>query len=146
MSVDQNWTDPSTGGGVDLAAGEVLTEAVWDDVLSNIKRLGGTNGGSATAAANGVIPSIGYIMGGTALGRHVTSGTIVVNREAGRTGRGTVTFGVAFSAAPHIVFQPHLPAGDGWWCGTVTTTQAIVQDFSASTEACGYTWIALGAS
>lgn len=44
MSVNTTWTDPSTGGTIDLGTGEVLTEVVWDKVLSNLKALGGTAG------------------------------------------------------------------------------------------------------
>lgn len=44
MAIDTTWTDPSTGGAIDLDAGEQLTAVIWDKVLSNLKRLGGANG------------------------------------------------------------------------------------------------------
>jgi len=44
VAIDTTWTDPSTGGAIDLNAGDPLPEAVWDKVLSDLKRLGGTDG------------------------------------------------------------------------------------------------------
>jgi len=44
MAVNTTWTDPSTGGAIDLATGQVLTEVIYDKILSNLKALGGTTG------------------------------------------------------------------------------------------------------
>ena len=50
MTVNQTYTDPSTSGGLDLSTGDVLTETVWDKVLSNIKAMGGTANEPTTLA------------------------------------------------------------------------------------------------
>jgi hypothetical protein len=42
MTVNTTWTDPSTGGAIDLATGQVLTEVIYDKILSNLKNIGGT--------------------------------------------------------------------------------------------------------
>src|SRR5215210_4554215 len=47
MAVGTTWTNPSTGGAIDLNTNDVLTETVWDAVLSNLKHLGGTTGTQA---------------------------------------------------------------------------------------------------
>lgn len=44
MTVNTTWTDPSEGGTSDLDVGDVLTEAVYDKILSNLLRTGGTVG------------------------------------------------------------------------------------------------------
>lgn len=44
MPVNTTWTDPSTGGTIDLATNDVLTETIYDKILSNLKHLGGTVG------------------------------------------------------------------------------------------------------
>jgi hypothetical protein len=43
MAVDTTYTDPSTGGALDLATGQPLPETVWDKLLSNIKAIGSTD-------------------------------------------------------------------------------------------------------
>lgn len=48
MAVDTTWTDPSTAGAIDLNAGGFLTEVIYDKILSNLKRLGGTDGNTKT--------------------------------------------------------------------------------------------------
>lgn len=52
MAVDTTWTDPSTGGAIDLGTGGILTETIYDKILSNLKRLGGTDGDSKTGLLN----------------------------------------------------------------------------------------------
>ncbi|MFH0900681.1 MAG: hypothetical protein V2A73_08645 [Pseudomonadota bacterium] len=44
MTINAVWTDPSDAGALDLDTDDQLTETVWDAVMSNIKRLGGTAG------------------------------------------------------------------------------------------------------
>lgn len=44
MAISDTWSDPSEGGTLDLSAGDVLTAAVWEKVMSNLLRLGGTTG------------------------------------------------------------------------------------------------------
>lgn len=44
MAIDTVWTDPSTAGTIDLNTGGILTETIYDKILSNLKRLGGTAG------------------------------------------------------------------------------------------------------
>lgn len=51
MVVNTTWSSPSTAGGsggTDLAAGDTLSETVWDRVQSNLNRLGGADGDSKT--------------------------------------------------------------------------------------------------
>lgn len=48
MAVDTTWTDPSTGGAIDLNTGGILTETIYDKILSNIKKIGGVNGDTLT--------------------------------------------------------------------------------------------------
>lgn len=51
MAVNTTWSSPSTAGssgGTDLAAGDTLSETVWDRVQSNLLRLGGTDGNTKT--------------------------------------------------------------------------------------------------
>lgn len=55
MPVDTTWTDPSEGGAADVELDEVLQPTVWDLILSNLKRLGGTDGNTKTG---------GYVIGG----------------------------------------------------------------------------------
>lgn len=44
MTINTTWTDPSDAGTLDLDTDDQLTETVWDALVSNIKRLGGTAG------------------------------------------------------------------------------------------------------
>lgn len=44
MTVTTTWTDPSTGGAIDLSTGSPITETVWDKVLSNLKNISGVGG------------------------------------------------------------------------------------------------------
>jgi hypothetical protein len=44
MTVSSLWTNPSAGGSLDLSAGAVVTEAVWDAMVSNFLWLGGPSG------------------------------------------------------------------------------------------------------
>ncbi len=53
MTVNDTWTDPSEGGTMDLDVGDVLTEAVYDLILSNLKYVGGTTGTDGTMPTGG---------------------------------------------------------------------------------------------
>ena len=44
MAVTDAWTDPSEGGTLDLDVGDVLTDAVYDGLCSDLLHLGGTAG------------------------------------------------------------------------------------------------------
>lgn len=44
MTIGTTWTDPSEAGTIDLDAGDVLTDVVYDKILSNIAHLGGVYG------------------------------------------------------------------------------------------------------
>ena len=44
MAVDRTWTSPAAAGDLDLDTGEVVTEAIWDKVISNLGHLGGASG------------------------------------------------------------------------------------------------------
>jgi hypothetical protein len=51
MVVGTTWSDPSvagSGAGLDLATGDVLTEVIYDRLLSDLNRLGGTDGNAKT--------------------------------------------------------------------------------------------------
>jgi hypothetical protein len=51
MVVGTTWSDPSvagSGAGLDLATGDVLTEVVYDRLISDLNRLGGTDGNAKT--------------------------------------------------------------------------------------------------
>ena len=54
MTVNSTWTDPSEGGTMDLDVGDVLTEAVYDRILSNLVYIGGTTGTDGYAGAGSV--------------------------------------------------------------------------------------------
>jgi hypothetical protein len=47
MAVDTSWTAP-TGATLDLAAGAIVGETNWDALVSNVNRLGGTDGNAKT--------------------------------------------------------------------------------------------------
>ena len=48
MTINSTYTDPSEAGAIDLDTNDVLTDTVWDLLLSNIKALGGTDGYTGT--------------------------------------------------------------------------------------------------
>ena len=47
MAVTTTYTDPSTSGAIDLATGQILTEVIYDKLLSNFKSIAGTTGRKA---------------------------------------------------------------------------------------------------
>lgn len=47
MTIGYTYTTPAEGGALDLDTGGTLTETIWDALLSNILRLGSTDGGIA---------------------------------------------------------------------------------------------------
>jgi hypothetical protein len=75
MAVDVLWTDPSTSGSLDLATGQVLTETIYDKILSNLKRFGGTDGNCKTGK---------YQLGGTAVAysNAFNAAGLTVNQDA----------------------------------------------------------------
>ena len=44
MAITTAWTSPAEGGTLDLSAGNTLTAAVWEALMSDVLRLGGTAG------------------------------------------------------------------------------------------------------
>lgn len=64
MTVGTSWSDPSTafgGGGLDGATGDVVTESVWDKLVSDLNRLGGANGDTKTGNYGlGMAPSTSW--------------------------------------------------------------------------------------
>lgn len=52
MAVDTVWTSPAASGDLDLATGEIVTEAIWDKVISDLGHLGGTTGSVSTRVYN----------------------------------------------------------------------------------------------
>lgn len=47
MPVNTSWSAPATAsgsGGLDMATGDVLTEAIWDRLASNLNKIGGSDG------------------------------------------------------------------------------------------------------
>lgn len=90
MAVDTTWTDPSTGGAIDLDAGDTLTATVWDKVLSNLKHLGGVSGYHLSIPFS----ADWHIEGGV-----VDFGTVAASSNEWHA----VSFTDAFSAAPAMV-------------------------------------------
>lgn len=58
MAVDTTWTDPSTAGSIDLNTDQVLTETIYDKLLSNLKHLGGTKGTVACKVTHSTTQSL----------------------------------------------------------------------------------------
>lgn len=44
MTVSNTWTNPSAGGSLDLSAGQLVTESIFDTFTSNLLYLGGATG------------------------------------------------------------------------------------------------------
>ncbi len=151
MGVDQTWTDPSTGGAIDLGTDDILPEVVWDKVLSNLKRLGGTAGPPNVQATRGAFPVSGYVMGATGHDRHVEGGTVNVttNNRAGYT---DVTFANAFASAPYVVAcAVGAPLPDGFDCRNTSGSGApgptgfrLVDNTDGTGVVHTFHWIALG--
>ena len=153
MAVDQTWTDPSTGGAVDLSTGDILTETIYDKILSNIKRIGGTTGPTNVQATRGAFPVSGYVMGAVAHDVHVESGiaTIASANTGGHTTT-SVTFGNAFAAAPAVTTNVQAsttvaPEGIQSHAISVLTTGATIDVYQTSgstATAVSIGWIACG--
>lgn len=145
MAVDQVWTDPSTGGGIDLNTNDVLTETVWDKVLSDLKRLGGTAGPTNVQATRGAFPVSGYVMGAVGHDRHVEYATQTTN-SVGDTVITThaYTFTDAFASAPVVAIAGYMSGStDAKQCdsgqqviksGTLTTTGVSVLSRNSTGE------------
>lgn len=111
MAVDQTWTDPSTSGAIDLATDDILTETVWDKVLSDLKRLGGTAGPPNTQATRGAFPVSGYMMGAIGHDRHVESGTQTTNSVLDTViTTHDYAFGDQFASAPRVTIGGYTTA------------------------------------
>lgn len=146
MAVTQTWTDPSTGGAIDLGTGDVLTETIYDKILSNLKHIAGASGFSTTLdATRGIQPASGHFMGAAAVNHHVEGGTVNVTRNAGRTGSAAVTFANAYASAPNVVATPGGDNSDGWKVTSISTTGCTINDLSANTDTIAYYWHAEGA-
>lgn len=74
MAVTSNWTDPSDGGSMDRAAGQALTEAIYEYILSNFKFLGGTNGGNGFIKQLNLLTNGGFEMWQRGAGPFNTNG------------------------------------------------------------------------
>lgn len=144
MAVNQTWTDPSTGGEIDLGTGETLPETVWDKVLSDIKAMGGTAGPPNTQATRGVFPVSGYVMGAIAHDVHIESGTVDVTCAGDRSGYAAVSFANAFASAPKVVATPTEAVTEGWYCTDITGSGFNLHDYTANTDVHTYHWIAIG--
>lgn len=77
MTVTTNWTSPAAAGTLDLAAGAILTEAVWDAMVSNFGHIGGTTGMAAVAFTPTLAQSVS-VTASTATGRYFRLGVWVV--------------------------------------------------------------------
>lgn len=145
MAVTQTWTNPSTGGAIDLNTDDTLVETVWDLLLSCFAALGGTAGPPHTQATRGVFPVSGYLMGALAHDMHIEEGTVEVTRNAGRTGNAAVTFDNAFASAPRVWCQIVTKANpEGWWPSSITGNGFTLNDYSAETDTVTYYWLAIG--
>ncbi len=137
ISVTQTWTDPSTAGAIDLATDDVLTETIYDKLLSNLKHIMGTTGMTGTpGAARGIEPASGYFMGAAAQNRHVESSN-------GSTGGGStlaVTFANAFGSNPNVAATP--ANSQTFTVTAISTTGCTLTIGSGSTT---FYWIAEGA-
>jgi hypothetical protein len=100
MTVTFTWTNPAAGGSLDLTAGVVVLESVWDAIISNLNVLGGTTGLVHTGAYT-VTGGITAISGITATGVTNTASVsqfgIVSNASGSVTGTSELT---ASYAAP----------------------------------------------
>lgn len=123
MAIDTTWTDPSTGGAIDLDAGEQLTAVVWDKVLSNLKHLAGVNGY--------------HIKPGVSSDRMIESGNIAVNAGASQA----VSFTTTFGAAPNVATAIN-QASQHARIGSVATTGFTMYNDGGSNGTCY--WIAEG--
>lgn len=75
MPVADAWTDPSAGGSLDLAAGAVVTETVWDALISNFLWLGGASG--THGAFTPTVSQGGALTLSSAVGRYWQIGVLV---------------------------------------------------------------------
>ena len=148
MAVTQTYTDPSTGGALDLNTDDILPETVWDLLLSCIKALGGTAGPPHTQATRGVFPASGYVMGATGHDKHVEGGTVNVVGQSDRSGYADMSFADAFAAAPVVTITPvtnaNITQSGEWSITNVTTTGFRLRLEAATTETITFHWIALG--
>lgn len=144
MAIDQTWTDPSTGGDIDLDTDDVLPEVVWDKVISNLKRLGGTTGPTNVQATRGAFPSSGYVMGAVGHDRHVESGVNNVDMDGDPAT--SPTFTVAFVGAPNVTLA--IQADADYWVnliGAPSTTGFTMKGNGGSGTSTPVHWIACGA-
>lgn len=100
MAVTATWTPPN-GATLDKSTGDIITEAIWDAVMSNLMYLGG---------ASGEIAGSGFLMQRHpyAGARHLESGNwtaSAVNATA------AIVFTNAYSGAPNVVTGGSTPAG-----------------------------------
>jgi hypothetical protein len=58
MTVNLTWTTAAAGGALDLANGQVVTEAVWDAMVSNLNVIGGAVGYVGAAGSRATDQSI----------------------------------------------------------------------------------------
>jgi hypothetical protein len=48
LAITQTWTSPAEGGSLDLGTGATVTATVWENLMSDVNRLGGANGALLT--------------------------------------------------------------------------------------------------
>lgn len=141
MTIDQAWTDPSDAGTLDLDTDDTVTEVIWDAIMSNIKRLGGTAGPTATAAGRGIEPASGYFMGGAAQDRHVEGG----NAAIAASGSVSVTFTNAFNGNAGVALGGYgaNSKGNGYIYAPGASGITIYNDYASGSVT--YGWVAHGA-
>jgi hypothetical protein len=149
MAIDQVWTSPVEGGAIDLDANQQFTEVVYDKILSNINRIGGSSGPPNAATGRGVFPLSGYIMGGLAFDLHVEGGTTTVSGTAGRNGYRDITFTNSFATTPLSVTVTVVTSSTGVAWGehgisNIASGGFRLHNYTAAAAAITYTWLALG--
>lgn len=103
------YTDPSDGGTLDLAAGALVTESIWDAVRRDILYLGGTDGSGGTGLA-----SVAKFANSSDAGKKVQFGSVSVTVASGtRNGSASVSFGSAFGATPKVIANGDVSGGSG---------------------------------
>lgn len=143
MTINQTWTDPSEAGTIDLDTNDILTDTVWDALVSDVARIGGTAGPPNVQAARGAFPVSGYVMGALGNDRHVESG----NGSANSSGNLVVTFANAYASAPNVIAVPNSTLSRNSSVDTITTTGCNVNRWIPGTgpEAGTVHWVAEGA-
>lgn len=129
MAVDETYTDPSTGGAIDLNTGQTLTETVWDKVLSNLKHIGHTAGLTWVGFTPTLTQSGSVTVTVTRARYSIVGKTAIVQIALAVTGSGTGGNDISIGSIPAAI----TPAATG---ANMACGAAIVSDASVANYAC----------